>query len=194
MVEMHETATILREATNRSLLILDEIGRGTSTFDGVSIAWSVAEYIHDVIGAKTLFATHYHELTEMAEMKPRVRNFTIAVKEWDDEVIFLRQLIEGGASRSYGIQVARLAGLPKTVVDRSKEVLNGLQGDDLGGEDLPSAAGIQSGDTFQLSLFSPPPLAAGPSPIERALKSANLDEMTPLQALNFVHTLRGRLE
>ena len=116
MVEMHETATILREATARSLLVLDEIGRGTRTFDGVSIAWAVAEHIHDVLGAKTLFATHYHELTDLAAVKPRVRNFTVAVKEWQDEVIFLRQLVPGGANRSYGIQVARLAGLPPAVV------------------------------------------------------------------------------
>lgn len=193
MVEMHETATILREATARSLLILDEIGRGTSTFDGVSIAWSVAEYIHDVVGAKTLFATHYHELTEMQNVKPRIRNFTIAVKEWNDDVIFLRQLVEGGASRSYGIQVARLAGLPDSVIERSKSVLNGLQG----------AAGEQShlGDeapkpvgNMQLSLFAPPPLNTGPTKVERALKAAKIDEMTPLQALNFVNALRGQLD
>ncbi|MBV71972.1 MAG: DNA mismatch repair protein MutS [Myxococcales bacterium] len=193
MVEMHETATILREATSRSLLILDEIGRGTSTFDGVSIAWSVAEYIHDVIGAKTLFATHYHELTDMQASKPRVRNFTIAVKEWNDEVIFLRQLVEGGASRSYGIQVARLAGLPNSVIERSKIVLNGLEGSELDGQ---SAAGHSPkvGHSMQLSLFSPPPLNAAPSKVEKAIKAANLDEMTPLQALNFVNALRGQLD
>ena len=193
MVEMHETATILSEATARSLLILDEIGRGTSTFDGVSIAWSVAEYIHDVIGAKTLFATHYHELTDMQQLKPRVRNFTIAVKEWNEEVIFLRQLVEGGASRSYGIQVARLAGLPRAVIERSKTVLNGLQGTEIDLE-KHTADGPLMGGSMQLSLFSPPPIAAGPTAIERSLQSANIDEMTPLQALNFLSALRGQLE
>ena len=197
MVEMHETATILREATRRSLLVLDEIGRGTSTFDGVSIAWAVAEYIHDVIGAKTLFATHYHELTELAEVKPRARNFTIAVKEWNDEVIFLRQLIEGGASRSYGIQVARLADLPKEVIDRAKSVLNHLQGVERGAAGRPRlAAGEQvelPQQGLQLSLFSPPPLPNAPSEVERELRTADFDNLTPIQALNFLHTLRARL-
>jgi len=197
MVEMHETATILREATARSLLILDEIGRGTSTFDGVSIAWAVAEYIHDVVGAKTLFATHYHELTELAKVKPRVRNYTIAVKEWNDEVIFLRQLVEGGANRSYGIQVARLAGLPRAVVDRSKEVLNNLQGAELDEAGRPRLAHGDQVDlpefNLQLSLFSPPPVPAAPSAVEMTLRSADLEQMTPLQALNFLHALRERL-
>jgi len=197
MVEMHETATILREATARSLLILDEIGRGTSTFDGVSIAWAVAEYIHDVTGAKTLFATHYHELTEMAKVKPRVRNYTIAVKEWNDEVIFLRQLVEGGANRSYGIQVARLAGLPRAVIDRSKEVLESLEGAELdeAGEPRRSEGDQVNLPEFnlQLSLFSPPPVPAAPSAVEMTLSAANLEQMTPLQALNFLYALRERL-
>ncbi len=198
MVEMHETATILSEATSRSLLILDEIGRGTSTFDGVSIAWAVAEYIHDVVGAKTLFATHYHELTELSKVKPRARNWTIAVKEWNDEVIFLRQLIEGGASRSYGIQVARLAGLPGAVIERSKAVLNNLEGSEHDEVGMPTMAGPASAGSalqnLQLSLFTPPPIPAGPSVVELDVKAANLDEMTPLQALNFLHALRSRLK
>ena len=197
MVEMHETATILKEATKRSLLILDEIGRGTSTYDGVSIAWAVAEYVHDVIGAKTLFATHYHELTDLAGVKPRVRNFTIAVKEWNDEVIFLRQLVEGGANRSYGIQVARLAGLPSPVVERSKVVLNNLQGAELDEVGMPRlAAGEQTAlpqHGLQLSLFAPPPVPAAPSEVEREMRSADIDNMTPIQALNFLHALRARL-
>ena len=129
MVEMTETANIVRHATPRSLIILDEIGRGTSTYDGVSIAWAVAEYIHDAegLGARTLFATHYHELTDLALTKPRVRNLTVAVKEWDDQIIFLRRIIEGGSSRSYGIQVARLAGLPQAIIDRAKEILSNLE-------------------------------------------------------------------
>ncbi len=197
MVEMHETATILREATARSLLVLDEIGRGTSTFDGVSIAWAVAEHIHDVLGAKTLFATHYHELTDLMAVKPRVRNFTIAVKEWQDEVIFLRQLVPGGANRSYGIQVARLAGLPAVVVERAKAVLQALEGaelDEYGRPRLASDAELLPEHNLQMSLFSPPPVPAGPSEIERELRSADLDNLTPLQALNYLHALAARLK
>ncbi len=197
MVEMHETATILREATPRSLLVLDEIGRGTSTFDGVSIAWAVAEYLHDVLGAKTLFATHYHELTDLAEVKPRVANYTIAVKEWGEEVIFLRQLVPGGASRSYGIQVARLAGLPKAVVERSKEVLNNLQGaehDEAGQPRLAKGRTVTLPEhNLQLNLFSPPPIPASPSKVELALKAADLDNLSPIQALNLLHALRKQV-
>ena len=197
MVEMYETAVILKEATRRSLLILDEIGRGTSTFDGVSIAWAVAEHIHDVLGAKTLFATHYHELTDLAAVKPRARNYTIAVKEWNDEVVFLRQLVEGGANRSYGIQVARLAGLPRSVVDRSKEVLNNLQGQELDEVGVPRIAKGKKialpQHNLQLSLFTPPPIPVAPSDVERQLRAADLDQMTPLQALTFLHALRARL-
>ncbi len=197
MVEMHETATILKEATGRSLLILDEIGRGTSTFDGVSIAWSVAEHVHDILGARTLFATHYHELTELAEIKPRVANFTIAVKEWKDEVVFLRQLIPGGANRSYGIQVGRLAGLPVGVVDRAKEVLIALQGskeEELHGAQIIGGEQLKMPEhNLQMSLFSPPPIPAAPSPVERELRAADLNSLSPIQALNFLHSLRGRL-
>ena len=113
MVEMNETANILNNATDRSLIVLDEIGRGTSTFDGISIAWAVAEYIHTKLRARTLFATHYHELTELALTMDRVKNYTVAIKEWNDQIIFLRKVVEGGADKSYGIQVARLAGLPR---------------------------------------------------------------------------------
>lgn len=129
MVEMNETANILRHATNRSLIILDEIGRGTSTFDGVSIAWAVAEYLHDnsKVAAKTLFATHYHELTDLALTRKRIKNFNVAVKEWNDQIIFLRKIVSGGASRSYGIQVGRLAGLPDEVISRAKEILKNLE-------------------------------------------------------------------
>ncbi|MEE2789058.1 MAG: DNA mismatch repair protein MutS [Myxococcota bacterium] len=196
MVEMHETATILSEATPRSLLILDEIGRGTSNIAGVSIAWAVAEYIHDVLGAKTLFATHYHELTELAHMKPRVANFTIAVKEWNDEVVFLRQLVEGSASRSYGIQVARLAGLPAAVVERSKKVLSTLQtrsdASTVPVELSDESSAMQTLDTMQLNLFTPPPVPSVPSAIEQAVLSCDLENMSPLQALNFLHALRAR--
>ncbi len=113
MVEMCETANILNNATARSLIVLDEIGRGTSTFDGLSLAWSIVEHLHNQVGAKTLFATHYHELTELAGRLPRVKNFNVAVREWHDQVVFLRKIVEGGTDKSYGIQVARLAGVPK---------------------------------------------------------------------------------
>ena len=127
LVEMNETANIIHHATAESLVILDEIGRGTSTYDGLSIAWSVAEHLHDKTGALTLFATHYHELTEMAKTHPATRNFTVAVREWNDEIVFLHRIVEGAADRSYGIQVARLAGLPAGIIDRAKEILGRLE-------------------------------------------------------------------
>ena len=127
MVEMNETAIILNNATDRSLVILDEIGRGTSTFDGLSIAWSVAEHLHDEIGARTLFATHYHELTALAHTCPAAKNYNVAVKEWNQQIIFLRKIIAGSAEKSYGIQVARLAGLPESVLQRAREILERLE-------------------------------------------------------------------
>jgi DNA mismatch repair protein MutS len=127
MVEMNETANIVNNATDRSLVILDEIGRGTSTFDGLSIAWSVAEFLHDKIKARTLFATHYHELTKLAEERKGVANFNVAVREWNEQIIFLRKIIPGGADKSYGIHVARLAGVPKEILDRAKDILSHLE-------------------------------------------------------------------
>ncbi len=131
MVEMSETANILNNATSRSLVILDEIGRGTSTFDGLSLAWSIVEYLHNQVGAKTLFATHYQELTELAARLPRLRNFNVAVREWRDQVVFLRKIVPGGTDKSYGIQVARLAGVPREVIDRAKVILNNLEESEL---------------------------------------------------------------
>jgi DNA mismatch repair protein MutS len=131
MVEMSETANILNNATARSLVILDEVGRGTSTFDGLSLAWSIVEHLHHQVGAKTLFATHYHELTELAGRLPRVKNFNVAVREWNDQIIFLHRIVEGGADKSYGIQVARLAGVPKTVIERAKVILRNLEESEL---------------------------------------------------------------
>jgi DNA mismatch repair protein MutS len=131
MVEMSETANILNNATSRSLVILDEIGRGTSTFDGLSLAWSIVEHLHNQVGAKTLFATHYHELTELAARLPRVRNFNVAVREWRDQIVFLRKILPGGTDKSYGIQVARLAGIPKPVIDRAKVILRNLEESEL---------------------------------------------------------------
>ena len=142
MVEMSEVSEILHYATPRSLIILDEVGRGTSTFDGVSIAWAIAEFIHDhpSLRAKTLFATHYHELTELSLTKERVKNYNILIKEWDDKIIFLRKVVKGGANRSYGIQVARLAGLPKELLERAREILHNLEGDELDESGLPRIA------------------------------------------------------
>jgi DNA mismatch repair protein MutS len=131
MVEMSETANILNNATPRSLIILDEIGRGTSTFDGLSLAWSIVEYLHNQVGAKTLFATHYHELTELGARLPRLRNFNVAVREWHDQIVFLRKIVPGGTDKSYGIQVARLAGVPKTVLERAREILRNLEESEL---------------------------------------------------------------
>src|SRR6059036_291862 len=141
MVEMNETSNIVNNATERSLVILDEIGRGTSTFDGLSIAWSVAEFLHDRIKARSLFATHYHELTKLAEERTGVCNFNVAVREWNDQIIFLRKIVPGGADKSYGIQVARLAGLPKEILDRAKDILSHLE--------APNGAVSQTGKTKQ---------------------------------------------
>ena len=140
LVEMNETANILNNATHQSLVILDEIGRGTSTFDGLSIAWAVAEHLHTVVGAKTLFATHYHELTELAVTLPGVKNYNVAVREWHDQVIFLHKILPGGTDKSYGIQVGRLAGLPKEVIARAKEVLGNLEESELSAEGKPKLA------------------------------------------------------
>ncbi len=161
MVEMRETAQILRHATARSLIVLDEIGRGTSTYDGVSIAWAVAEHIHDRIGAKTLFATHYHELAALAAQHPRVRNVSVAAREWKGEVVFLRKLPAGGTSRSFGVEVAKLAGLPPAVIARARAILRTLEAPGCGtaAADLPRPVvpGAAEAGVGQLGLFSPPP-------------------------------------
>jgi len=131
MVEMSETANILNNATARSLIVLDEIGRGTSTFDGLSLAWSIVEHLHHRVGAKTLFATHYHELTELAARLPRLKNFNVAVREWRDSIVFLRKIVAGGTDKSYGIQVARLAGVPREVLERARQILANLEESEL---------------------------------------------------------------
>ncbi len=178
MVEMTETANILRHATPRSLVILDEIGRGTSTFDGLSIAWAVAEALHDLggVGVRTLFATHYHELTELAAAKSRVKNFNIAVREWNDRVIFLRKLLPGGTSRSYGIEVARIAGLPEGVIRRAKEILEELE--NAGGSRAGRPEGLRSGGALQLNLFESPD-----GYLLRRIRELDVNSMTPLDAL-----------
>ncbi|HJX25343.1 MAG TPA: DNA mismatch repair protein MutS, partial [Chthoniobacterales bacterium] len=158
MVEMNETANIVNNATERSLVILDEIGRGTSTFDGLSIAWSVAEFLHDKIKARTLFATHYHELTKLAAERKGVCNLNVAVREWNEQIIFLRKIVPGGADKSYGIQVARLAGLPKEILDRAKDILSHLEKPDSAVERSPrtkkrSAGAIVKAEKPQLDLL-----------------------------------------
>lgn len=189
MVEMTETANILHFATARSLVILDEIGRGTSTFDGISIAWAVAETLHDRIGCKTLFATHYHELVDLALTRPRVKNYSISVTEWGDKIVFLRKLKEGGASRSYGIQVARLAGLPKEVVARAREILGNLERgelNELGEPRLARKKGSPPRSTGQLSLFSPPP-----NRVQEELLKLDVNQLTPLEALAQLASLQA---
>ena len=156
MVEMCETANILNNATPRSLIILDEIGRGTSTFDGLSLAWSIVEHLHNLVGAKTLFATHYHELTELAARLPRLKNFNVAVREWHDQIVFLRKIVEGGTDKSYGIQVARLAGVPKSILERAKEILRNLEESELTPEGNVRQARRQQ-DRDKLKQLAPPP-------------------------------------
>lgn len=194
MVEMNEVAAILRHATKRSLIILDEVGRGTSTFDGLSIAWATAEYIHDApsLGSRTLFATHYHELTELTATKEGVRNFNIAVREWGEKIIFLRKIMEGGTNRSYGIQVARLAGVPAEVVARAKEILRNLEKGELDEAGMPKIARGRKADrknANQLSLFT----GAGDGVLEeiRGLDPMNL---TPLDALHRISDWKARLD
>ncbi len=154
MVEMTETANILNNATSRSLVVLDEIGRGTSTFDGLSLAWSIVEHLHNQVGAKTLFATHYHELTELAARLPRLKNFNVAVREWHDQIVFLRKIVEGGTDKSYGIQVARLAGVPKEVLERAKQILANLEESELTPEGNVRPQARQRG---KLQHLAPPP-------------------------------------
>jgi DNA mismatch repair protein MutS len=157
MVEMCETANILNNATPRSLIILDEIGRGTSTFDGLSLAWSIVEHLHNQVGAKTLFATHYHELTELAERLPRLKNCNVAVREWHDQIVFLRKIVEGGTDKSYGIQVARLAGVPKGILERAKEILRNLEESELTPEGNVRQATRRQRDRDQLKQLAAAP-------------------------------------
>jgi len=157
MVEMCETANILNNATPRSLIILDEIGRGTSTFDGLSLAWSIVEHLHNQVGAKALFATHYHELTELAGRLPRLKNLNVAVREWHEQIVFLRKIVEGGTDKSYGIQVARLAGIPKGVLDRAKEILRNLEESELTPEGNVRQSTRRQQDRDKLKQLAPPP-------------------------------------
>jgi DNA mismatch repair protein MutS len=178
MVEMSETSAILHDATCESLVLLDEIGRGTSTYDGVAIAWAVSEHLHDRIGCKTMFATHYHELMQLPERLQHARNLNVAVRESGDTVVFLHRLEHGGTDRSYGIHVAQLAGLPPAVVRRAREVLGTLEGD----HRVVPGAPPPAGDPGQFALFGPagpPP----PHPVVEEIRGLDLDGMTPRDAL-----------
>jgi len=191
MVEMNETAAILHGASEKSLILLDEIGRGTSTYDGVSIAWAVTEYLHEHVGAKTIFATHYHELTQLGDLLPGVRNLNVAVREVGEDIVFLRRLEEGGADRSYGIQVARLAGLPRELLERARELLLELEGTHSGGGEGLGRRGKRrpaaEPPPDQLSLFAPE------HPVVSLLRELEVDGLTPLDALNLLATLRDRV-
>jgi DNA mismatch repair protein MutS len=191
MVEMIETANILRHATHHSLVILDEVGRGTATFDGLSLAWAIVEHLHEERRPKTLFATHYHELTELAALLPRVVNRTMAVKEWDERIVFLRRVVPGSADKSYGLHVARLAGLPAPVIARAGEILANLEAQeyDLGG--MPRLArghAPANPEPAQMTLFAPPEQV-----VAALLREVDLDQLAPLAALNLLHTLKARL-
>jgi DNA mismatch repair protein MutS len=185
LVEMVETASVLHHATARSLILLDEVGRGTSTFDGLAIAWAVVEELHERgRGAKVLFATHYHELTALSDRLPRVKNLHVAVKEWNDEIIFLHKVRPGGTDRSYGIQVARLAGLPASVVERARGLLAELEAERI---QVPEVA-EGGGPAAQLALFP-----ASPDPILKDLAALDISSVTPLHALNLLAEWQERL-
>ena len=179
MVEMTETANLLNNATDKSLVILDEIGRGTSTLDGLSLAWAISEHIAGAIKCRTLFATHYHELTDMAERYSSVRNLNVSVREWEDQVVFLHRIVDGGTDRSYGIHVARLAGVPKSVLDRAKELLSQLAVHHV--EHTQAVKQVKSRDPYQLFLFD-----GGSSALLNALKAADIDLLTPMQAFDLL--------
>ena len=190
MVEMTEVANILRNATARSLLILDEIGRGTSTFDGLAIAWAVIEHISNtkLCGAKTLFATHYHELTELEGKIPGVNNYCIAVKEKGDDIVFLRKIVQGGADKSYGIQVAKLAGVPDSVIQRAKVLLEELSDADITAKS--KAKKYDEVDMAQMSLFD----TVKDNDIIDEIKGLDMGNMTPIEAMNTLYNLQNKIK
>jgi len=194
MVEMIETANILNNATMKSLILLDEVGRGTSTFDGISIAWAVVEYISKELKARTLFATHYHELTELSLVLNGIRNLNVAVKEWGDEIIFLRRIEEGAADKSYGIQVARLAGLPSSTIERAKEILSNLEKSELNELGTPKLAYTSAAPppeakkAGQLDLFT-----TQADPVLKELLGMDIMSMTPIEALNKLFEMKKKL-
>jgi DNA mismatch repair protein MutS len=185
MVEMFETAAIINNLSNKSLILLDEIGRGTSTYDGISIAWAIAEYLHNHPNkAKTLFATHYHELNGMSSEFERIKNFNVSVKETGDDVLFLRKLVPGGSAHSFGIHVAKMAGMPKWILSRSKEILKQL-------EKTRKSEIIDSDSSLQLNMFEiDDPLL---SEIREQINSLEIDEIKPIEALMILNELRRKL-
>jgi DNA mismatch repair protein MutS len=189
MVEMTETARILNNATQHSLVILDEIGRGTSTYDGVSLAWAIVEHTHDRIGCRTFFATHYHELTDLESSLAGVKNLNVAVKEWQDNIAFLHKIVDGAADKSYGIHVARLAGIPSEVNERAKQILAQLEAEHLDGEGRPKIAARQRrrGD-IQLTLFG-----LQEHPLLDTLREIDVNNLTPLDALQLIQKWQGEL-
>ena len=189
MVEMTETARILNSASERSLVILDEIGRGTSTYDGISLAWAITEYLHDHIACRTMFATHYHELTELPKTLKRVCNWNVAVDEQQGHVVFLHKIVPGAADKSYGIHVARLAGVPRDVISRAGVILETLEADHQDEQGKPTIPKRQQSSSRQLTLFD-----TEPHPLIDEIKDLNLDEMTPLAALQELHRMKGELK
>jgi len=193
LVEMQEAANIINNATARSLILLDEIGRGTSTFDGISIAWAITEFLHENpdIAAKTLFATHYHELNEMSDLFPRIKNYKVEVREYDDKVIFLHKVNPGRADHSYGIQVAQMAGLPKFVTDRAKEILFNLEGKELTPYELKKErlAKLKQKDDTQINMFE-----FKDDKFRDEIKDLEVDNLTPLQALTYLHDMKKKVE
>ena len=190
MVEMVETAAILNQATTGSLVILDEIGRGTATFDGLSIAWAAIEHLHETNRCRALFATHFHELTALADRMPRIANATLKVTEWHSEVVFLHEVVPGAADRSYGLQVARLAGLPSAVVERARTILGELEKSD---REAPRRAVVDDLPLFAAPVRHTEPKAA-PDPLRTALAAIDPDRMTPREALEALYRLKGTLE
>jgi DNA mismatch repair protein MutS len=192
LVEMHEAAHIVNTSTKRSLILLDEVGRGTSTFDGISIAWALTEYLHEHVGARTLFATHYHELNELADLLSRIRNYKVEVREYGDKVVFLHKVSPGSADHSYGIQVAQMAGLPGEVTDRAKAILRNLEASDLSvhdGEGSRRSRGRISSDALQLTLFE-----TKDDVLRQQVRSLDIDNMTPVDALKALAELKNSLE
>jgi DNA mismatch repair protein MutS len=189
MVEMTETANILNNATDRSLVILDEIGRGTSTLDGLSLAWAIAEHIAGVLCCRTLFATHYHELTDLADRYTGVKNLNVSVREWEDQVIFLHRIVEGGTDRSYGIHVARLAGVPKEVLDRARQLLGELAVQHIARPKISRRGKSErlEKDAHQMPLFVDPAVE-----LMQSLAGTNLDAMSPLQAFELLRAWKAK--
>jgi len=190
MVEMVETATILNRADAQALVILDEIGRGTATYDGLSIAWATLEHLHEVNRCRVLFATHYHELTALSEKLTHMANATMAVREWESEVVFLHEVRDGAADRSYGVHVARLAGMPQAVVDRARVVLDQLE---KGDRESASGAGAVIDDLplFSATVASGPEPTKGPHPLVERIKDIHPDDLTPKAALDLIYTLKA---